>query len=94
MTDVHVRIGGAHARRWRTLRSKFQQSGALYLISSQPTRYGEDTKDTGEDTEDTAKIRNRDTGNNELIRRLLIYDKMQKIREDTVSFESFTYQIK
>ena len=36
-------LGGAPTREWRTLRSKFQQSGATYLISSQHTRYDEDT---------------------------------------------------
>ena len=50
--------------------------------SSNDSEESSENEDT-EDTEDTAKIR-RYPGNNELIRRLLIYDKMQKIREDTV----------
>ena len=73
----HGRGGGSAA--------SYSGSGALYLISSQPTRYAAKIPKI------PAKIpkiqrRYEYTGNNELIRRLLIYDKMQKIREDIRSF--------
>ena len=75
-------VGGAHAR---VAHSTVQVSAEWRALFNFVTihkmirrRYDEDTKDAGEDTEDTKipKIMK--------IWRLLLYDKMQKIREDTV----------
>ena len=57
-------IGGVHARVAHSTVQISAEWRALFNFVATRTRYGEATKDTGEDT-----------GNSELIRRLLIYDK-------------------